>query len=337
MSSRRSNALYFARFTRIALLSAVACGSGNDDAQGTSRSSDDVTDSGGLTSSAAHESSDASEPSLSEPSPSEPSPSVHVDSGIQGPLGPDLSNPEPHGEGDAGSRDTTVDSSHGSEPSGATDAGNAGPAPWRMSCGNGTIDPGELCDDANLTAGDGCDFECCRETNLEISCVFGWTSAHADACHCGDGFLQTDEQCDDGNLDFGDGCSGYCEIEPGTCGNAELDQGEFCDDGNLEPYDGCDPGCYQESRCDLQPSPSFEPDAGHVELDSGNANCGNSVVESAESCDDGNTTAGDGCDSHCTLECGNGHKDTLEECDDGNRLPGDGCGPDCQNEPIIEN
>lgn len=34
--------------------------------------------------------------------------------------------------------------------------------------------------------------------------------------------------------------------------------------------------------------------------------CGNSTVESGETCDDGNTTSGDGCSSSCQVECSNG-------------------------------
>src|SRR5262249_3367966 len=56
-------------------------------------------------------------------------------------------------------------------------------------CGNGIIDPGELCDDGNVTAGDGCSSDC---RSLE---------------QCGDGFNDANEQCDDGNLVDHDGCN----------------------------------------------------------------------------------------------------------------------------------
>ena len=78
--------------------------------------------------------------------------------------------------------------------------------------------------------------------------------------------------------------------------------------------------------------------------------CGDSIVDAAESCDDGNTTAGDGCSSFCTPEagwvcpppatacfetCGDGDLDAGEDCDDGNIIDGDGCSASCAREPGI--
>ncbi len=65
--------------------------------------------------------------------------------------------------------------------------------------------------------------------------------------------------------------------------------------------------------------------------------CGNSVVETGEECDDGNTTDGDGCSASCqdegTAECGNGDVEAGEECDDGNSIALDGCEDDCSETP----
>lgn len=77
--------------------------------------------------------------------------------------------------------------------------------------------------------------------------------------------------------------------------------------------------------------------------------CGDSVVAGGETCDDGDTDAGDGCDDACQIEmdyvctgepsmceiaCGNGETNrTLgETCDDGDTDPGDGCDADCRVE-----
>jgi cysteine-rich repeat protein len=77
--------------------------------------------------------------------------------------------------------------------------------------------------------------------------------------------------------------------------------------------------------------------------------CGNGRHEEYETCDDGNRTAGDGCDERCRIEpfyvcvtggepcarldvCGDGILSSDEECDDGNWLPLDGCSPSCQRE-----
>ncbi|MFC1647485.1 DUF4215 domain-containing protein [Patescibacteria group bacterium] len=70
--------------------------------------------------------------------------------------------------------------------------------------------------------------------------------------------------------------------------------------------------------------------------------CGNSFVEGAEQCDDGNLTNGDGCDSSCHTEipptpgiCGDGTLDSGEECDDGNSTNGDGCSATCEDEVVV--
>src|SRR4029079_13177936 len=92
--------------------------------------------------------------------------------------------------------------------------------------------------------------------------------------------------------------------------------------------------------------------------------CGNGRMDLGESCDDGNTVSGDGCDSTCQLEdecgdqlvgpreegeppgtsscdahcrrvinsCGNGILEQFEECEDGNAVGGDGCSADCLRE-----
>ena len=77
-----------------------------------------------------------------------------------------------------------------------------------------------------------------------------------------------------------------------------------------------------------------------------NQACGNGILDRGEECDDGNTTSGDGCSSHCMLQgwgpctsaacvnrtvCGNGILTSDETCDDGNTVSGDGCSSDCQS------
>jgi len=62
--------------------------------------------------------------------------------------------------------------------------------------------------------------------------------------------------------------------------------------------------------------------------------CGDGVLDAGESCDDGNTTNGDGCSSTCELEsvCGNGILEGNEVCDDGNTTDGDNCSSTCDAE-----
>ena len=60
--------------------------------------------------------------------------------------------------------------------------------------------------------------------------------------------------------------------------------------------------------------------------------CGDGILEPVtEQCDDGNLTPDDGCAADCTLECGNGQPNAGEACDDGNRTNGDGCDDDVAN------
>jgi cysteine-rich repeat protein len=65
--------------------------------------------------------------------------------------------------------------------------------------------------------------------------------------------------------------------------------------------------------------------------------CGDGIVDPPETCDDGNTSPGDGCDALCQIEggggvCGDGTVDAGEQCDDGNTVAGDGCSELCQDE-----
>ncbi|MBI2339848.1 MAG: DUF4215 domain-containing protein, partial [Deltaproteobacteria bacterium] len=67
--------------------------------------------------------------------------------------------------------------------------------------------------------------------------------------------------------------------------------------------------------------------------------CGNSIEDTGEACDDGNTTAGDGCSETCQVEtaapvCGNGTAESGEDCDDGNTVSGDGCSSGCKSESV---
>lgn len=58
--------------------------------------------------------------------------------------------------------------------------------------------------------------------------------------------------------------------------------------------------------------------------------CGDGVTEAPESCDDGNSLSGDGCDANCTVTgCGNGILTPGEACDDANAAAGDCCSPTC--------
>jgi cysteine-rich repeat protein len=109
----------------------------------------------------------------------------------------------------------------------------AEPPPPEPSCGDGTMDEGEECDDGNMADDDGCSANCTDE-------------APPPEPFCGDGTMDEGEQCDDGNQADDDGCSANCTDEPpppDSCGDGTMDPGEECDDGNLIDHDGCSSEC----------------------------------------------------------------------------------------------
>ena len=115
--------------------------------------------------------------------------------------------------------------------------------------------------------------------------------------------------------------------------------------------------CLGNKVCNLTKTPTLCQDADM---------CGNSVIESGEACDDGNSDPQDGCNDLCFVElgftcvddgecasalcdtstmpslcelpdtCGNGRLELNEICDDGNLILSDGCDGDCKLEDGIE-
>ncbi len=227
--------------------------------------------------------------------------------------------------------------------------GGMGGAPAGI-CGDGILEAGELCDDANTDDDDGCSADCTR-SDPDYICTEGQPCVRV--VTCGNGVIEGDEVCDDGNEESGDGCSAGCDgvedgyvcVKPGepcvalpVCGNAEREHGEQCDDGNDKSGDGC------SDTCELEDGYFCPPGQACVKLE-----CGDGRRTPDESCDDGNTKNGDGCSSKCAVEdgwlcgtsgckpvCGDGRLLGAEECDDGNNASGDGCSAGCQVEPFFE-
>ncbi len=123
-------------------------------------------------------------------------------------------------------------------------------------CGNGNIDPGEECDDAEAnsdTTPDACRTTCalptCGDsvTDTGETCDDGGDSPTCDSnctpAVCGDGTTNTvaGESCDEGGPALS--CDGDCT--PVVCGDGTTNPaaGEGCDDGNTTPSDGCDAQC----------------------------------------------------------------------------------------------
>jgi len=221
-------------------------------------------------------------------------------------------------------------------------------------CGNGKLEPGEVCDDGNAEDNDGCSGDC-KDFNLDYDC-----SVVGEKCVkvviCGNGVLEGSEVCDDGNTMAADGCSADCGmvedgwvcVRPGkpcvavsVCGNGVRERGEACDDGQMPPAanDGCDDKCQieQDYYC---PNPGM---ACVKQV------CGDGVRTPNEQCDDGKMPPadGDGCSKTCTVEagwhcnslgckpeCGDGLVRGTEACDDNNATGGDGCSSACVVEPF---
>ncbi|MEK7617295.1 MAG: DUF4215 domain-containing protein, partial [Patescibacteria group bacterium] len=134
---------------------------------------------------------------------------------------------------------------------------------------------------------------------------------------CGNGVIDSEETCDDGNIVNGDGCSSTCQDEiPGPiCDNGNLEVGELCDKTLLNGivctdlgYTGGTLAC--DSNCQFVTSQCTSVTIG----------CGNGVIDSEETCDDGNIVNGDGCSSTCQDEipgpiCDNGNLEVGELCD----------------------
>lgn len=86
-------------------------------------------------------------------------------------------------------------------------------------CGDGVVNPGEICDDGNNDNNDGCSSTCEPEPGY----ICDGASPTVCLLTCGNSVLDAGEACDDGNTTNGDGCSDNCEVDNGyTCVNAPM-------------------------------------------------------------------------------------------------------------------
>ncbi len=158
-------------------------------------------------------------------------------------------------------------------------------------CGDGTTDPGEFCDDGNVNNHDACLSSCeaatCGDGSIQFGleeCDDGNTSS-GDGCSmacerefCGNGVIEAPEQCDQGAMNSNtrpDACRTNCRFA--ACQDAVLDDGEYCDDGNSDTHDSC-------VHCRW-------------------ATCGDGAVHfGVEECDDGNRLNLDQCRNDCAYQ-----------------------------------
>lgn len=149
-----------------------------------------------------------------------------------------------------------------------------------FNCGDGTIDPGETCDDGtNNGQLDYCNANCSGATTFD----------------CGDGIVDPGETCDEG---ASNGLPGHCDdvcsgITVPVCGNSVVETGETCDAGSAAT-NLCEYGLTSCEVCDQ----SCALVSGEVSY------CSDGVIDSSagEACDDGNAVDMDGCSALCAVE-----------------------------------
>jgi len=162
---------------------------------------------------------------------------------------------------------------------------------------------------------------------------------------CGNALIETSEECDSQ-----EGCSTVCTWN--ICGDGLINQQtEQCDNGSVCENDAnracrtnidcagapCVYDVIKNTECSSQCVSSITlPPTPPI------ARCGDSIVQMSETCDDGNTSSGDGCNSLCRVEqppkpgaiCGNGSVESGEQCDAGSQnsdVSPNACREDCRS------
>ena len=194
-------------------------------------------------------------------------------------------------------------------------------------CGNSVIEPGELCDTgiaedqigACPTADDCDDQQTCTADQLIDPGTCTATCRSSEITTPVDG----DDCCPPGaDVDSDDDCSAACgdgvwspdEGETcdtaipagseGTCPTAaDCADADACTTDRLLSAGTCSATCTHAPITEAGPADGCCPPGGNANTDGDCAAvCGNSVIEPGETCDDGNTVPGDGCDEKCAIE-----------------------------------
>ncbi len=203
-------------------------------------------------------------------------------------------------------------------------------------CGNAKVDPGETCDDGNRDEGDGCSKTCAREsagpndvcggapvaltqigqTTRYGARISGSTAAlfnhYGASCGGGSGrdavYALEAPKTGRATVRIAAGFAAVVSARSGACEDTKSEIA--CADASLSGLGG-DAGAPTEMAFPVFAGKKtylfvdgYGGESGEYALDIEvqTAVCGNGQAESPEACDDGNTTAGDGCSATCTLE-----------------------------------
>ena len=178
------------------------------------------------------------------------------------------------------------------------------------SCGDGTVQPNETCDNADPSVGEGQGIGAYCSSNCQT--LLG---------ECGDGKIQPNETCDKADPSVGEGqgtgayCSFDCTQSYGYCGDGEWQNGievcektldpycaddcqsvtGYCGDGKIQPNEACD-----------KADPSVGEGEGTGAYCSDNCSesygyCGDKEIKGPEICDEGDGV--NGTYGHCNENC----------------------------------
>ncbi len=226
-----------------------------------------------------------------------------------------------------------------------TDAATDGPGTINPTCGNGRIDPGEICDTALGPELPGacpaqCDdgIPCTIDQRTGDACNVMCTHSEIDSIRTGDGCCPaqadygTDSDCSmtcgNQRVDPGEGCDTGIATGPGACPAAgSCDDGDPCTTDQLISAATCSARCAHTPILTATDGDTCCPVAANATTDNDcQPVCGNGIAESTERCDPG-------------LSSGKFSCPTAADCDDGNpcttdSIAGVACQASCSHRVI---
>jgi cysteine-rich repeat protein len=237
------------------------------------------------------------------------------------------------GGGGAGQGGGGAGQGGGGAGQGGGGAGQGGGGPGV--CGNGALEAGETCDDSNIVGNDCCTATCTIEPDceVEVNNTIPQANDFAGTAVNGTVYGHIDPE---GDFDIweivvpaGDAVALVAEIGPGkegtVCDSSSVVGGDAevtlynsngvqvgnDDDGGVDYCSmlsiGLFPGTYYlEVRASDLAAVASEVFDYSLNIETTPVICGNGDVSSPETCDDGDTTGGDGCSATCTTEPGYG-------------------------------